>query len=630
MRNIEYIKHLADDLLNQQYGLNQNEVQQVLFSILDDPVYFCDQDGKEIYVNEAFSSMLDQEKGVFFDSGVLSLQGQNEGNSITNLIKFGIKYVLLSGKEEFIEYQKSVETGLYQYLLIRIRPVLDENVEVQFVLVHAVDITQKRKSEVERIENEVLLQRAQKNAGICNFIYYFRSRTWSCSVGFEQIFNVDKNYPKTRASFYYLLNDEWRQQLDQYLDQDNWEEIRFDHIYCTKGIKDAIERWIHGIGEVILDEKGIPVKMIGTFQDINRQIDHEREIASLSYRDKLTNLYSRRFYEDSLRRLDKKENLPLTIVVGDVNDLKLTNETYGHEKGDELLKKAANAIVEACRSEDIVSRWGGDEFVILLPKTDSDVAEKIVERIKRNCMSEQVNSLQVHVSFGWGTKASEYEDINLVFKNAEKHMYSNKVKESMGFKKDNIMSLVTSLDEKIPNKSEHAHRVGNLCQKIGLALGYSKHDCDLLKLVGFLHDVGEIALDETVLNKKGLFNEVDMKEVQRHPETGYRIIKSFYGLSDLAEYVLCHHEKWDGSGYPNGLKDQAIPAIARIVAIADSYDAMTNNRSYKAVLSQDEAIMEIKRNVGKQFDPEIARVFVEKVLKRSWDNSKGNHTLYEF
>ena len=319
-----------------------------------------------------------------------------------------------------------------------------------------------------------------------------------------------------------------------------------------------------------------------------------------------------------IKRLDTERNLPISIIIGDVNGLKLVNDAFGHDKGDELLQKAAAAIESACRTDDIVARWGGDEFVILLPKTKTEEVEEIINRIKVLYSKERINSLSVSISFGWDTKRKPDEDILKVLKSAEDYMYKHKIIENETMRGNTINTIINTLHEKNPREEQHSKRVSEICQKIGRALGFSEIEISKLKVVGLLHDIGKIAIEEGILNKPGKLTEQERDEIKRHPDIGYRILSSSYDMLELADCILAHHERWDGAGYPKGLKGEAIPMVARIIALADSYDAMISERSYRKVLSEEEVLAEIRKNAGTQFDPEIARIFIEKVLNKPW------------
>lgn len=345
--------------------------------------------------------------------------------------------------------------------------------------------------------------------------------------------------------------------------------------------------------------------------DITERKKREEENRYISYHDSLTNLYNRRFFEEELRRLDKPRNLPLTVVMGDVNGLKLVNDAFGHDRGDELLIKAANAIRSACRADDVIARWGGDEFVILLPKTSSVEAEEIVGRIRAAHVNEFVNAVRVSISYGWETKTDTAQSIPEMLKCAEDFMYKHKIIENEGMRGNTINAIISTLHEKNPREEQHSKRVSDICRQIGKRIGMSAIEVSRFKLVGLLHDIGKIAIDEHILNKEGKLTDYEMEEIRRHPDIGYRILSSSYEMQDLAESILAHHERWDGKGYPKGLAGEQIPLVSRIISLADSFDAMTSERPYRSGMSVAEAVAEIRHCAGTQFDPELAMVFAD-------------------
>ncbi|HBW35027.1 PocR ligand-binding domain-containing protein [Desulfosporosinus sp. BICA1-9] len=358
--------------------------------------------------------------------------------------------------------------------------------------------------------------------------------------------------------------------------------------------------------------------ILSIVRDITDRKKREDENQYLSYHDVLTGLYNRRFYEEEIKRLDTKRNIPISIIIGDVNGLKLVNDAFGHDKGDELLQEAAKAIQSACRTDDIVARWGGDEFVILLPKTNKEEAEKIVKRIKELYANVLVNAVRVSISFGWETKGKTDEDILKVLKSAEDAMYKYKVIANEGMRGNTINTIINTLHEKNPREEQHSKRVSQICQDIGRAIGLSEIEVSRLKVVGLLHDIGKIAIEEGILNKPGKLTENEWNQIKRHPDIGFRILSSSYEMLELADCILAHHERWDGKGYPKGLKGEAIPRVSRIIALADAYDAMISERPYRNALSEEQALKEIRENAGTQFDPEITRIFTEKLLEKQW------------
>lgn len=195
-------------------------------------------------------------------------------------------------------------------------------------------------------------------------------------------------------------------------------------------------------------------------------------------------------------------------------------------------------------------------------------------------------------------------------------MQSNKVVERQSMLASIIDTTLYRHVEKNTNRGTHSNRVSQLCKCLGLALELSDSDIYKLEVSGMFHDIGKIAIQDYILDKKGPLTAQEWNEIMRHPEIGCWILSTSLEMSDIAKYVLYHHERYDGSGYPKGLKQEEIPLLSRIIAIADSYDAMTNHRSYKETLNQDMAVVELIKNKGIQFDPAIVDVFIERVLKR--------------
>jgi len=333
----------------------------------------------------------------------------------------------------------------------------------------------------------------------------------------------------------------------------------------------------------------------------------------MSYHDSLTGLFNRRFFDEELLSLDREDNLPISIIIIDINRLKLINDAFGHRQGDTLLQRTAETLKGSCRKEDILARWGGDEFIALLPKTTKKESQEVINRMKSTCGSLCTDLIKITASFGMDTKDKINEDIHIVMKNAENEMYINKTMESK-VRGSAINMIINTLHEKNPREEQHSERVSSLSQRIGVAMGLSDTEITKLKALGLLHDIGKIAIEERVLNKPEKPTEAEWNEIKRHPDIGYRILKSSAEMSELAEYVLTHHERYDGSGYPRGLKTEEIPLLSRIISVADAYDAMTSDRSYRKAMDKLSAVDELIKNKGQQFDPQIVDAFVRFVF----------------
>jgi diguanylate cyclase (GGDEF)-like protein/PAS domain S-box-containing protein len=373
--------------------------------------------------------------------------------------------------------------------------------------------------------------------------------------------------------------------------------------------KTNLEWPIEGNAARIRDQYNRTNGVVLLFREISEQRRKQKQIEYLSYYD----IYNRRFFDEELKRLNTHRNLPLTLLMFDVNGLKLMNDAFGYKSGDELLRKVAEAMKVECRSDDIIARVGGDEFIIILPKTSSKQVEIIAKRIRDMISKEKVNSLAISVSFGCGTKKKSGEDIESILKEAVDQLYKRKLSESIRTRSKTIELIIETMFEDF-EKEEHAKRVSELCESIGVSLQLDQVSISDLGKLGLMHDIGNIAIDNNILNKPDTLTDVEWSEIKRHPEIGYRILSSVNELAPLAKIILAHHERWDGTGYPRGLKDEKIPMKARILTVADAYDAMTSERPYRKAMSKDAAIEEIRRNSGIQFDPMIANLFIEKVL----------------
>jgi diguanylate cyclase (GGDEF)-like protein/PAS domain S-box-containing protein len=342
-----------------------------------------------------------------------------------------------------------------------------------------------------------------------------------------------------------------------------------------------------------------------TLAQHNRNLrKHNKRVEYLSFHDPLTGLYNRAYYEQVIPKLDTSRKLPLSIVMADVNGLKLTNDIFGHEAGDLLLKKAAETFQRVRRKEDVIARIGGDEFVILMPNTDMHTAEAIVEQVRSLFAQEKIMAIKGSISMGEDTKVDEKDDIHHVISNAEMKMYSKKSLERGQVKESAINSIIELLHKDNPEEERHAQSVSRISEELGKRLNLSEENIRKLKEAGRLHDIGKVILDKSLLNIHGMpsdkLSEEQIRKIRQHPVIGYRILNSFDETLDIAGLILAHHEYWDGSGYPKGLKGEEIPLLARIIAAAEYYDTLLHR-----ITDTDQITEELKAQSGKKLDPQL-------------------------
>jgi diguanylate cyclase (GGDEF)-like protein/PAS domain S-box-containing protein len=386
--------------------------------------------------------------------------------------------------------------------------------------------------------------------------------------------------------------------------------------------KQGNKRIIEDSAAPILGTDGTLQGVVMVFRDVTDKILKQDEVLFLSYHDRLTALYNRRYVEEQMKKMEGMDRYPLSIILGDINGLKMVNDVLGRLEGDRFLIEASKLLMNTCRPSDIVARWGGDEFIILLPNTDAAETEQICETIREKCKEVTAINLNLSISLGYAVRKDATEEIAKTIHTAEEAMYTLKLLDSRSYRNSILESFRKTLFEKSHETEEHAHRLMLLCKHMGEAMNLPQTSLQELELLGALHDIGKIGVPDSILNKPGKLNEEEWVIMKRHCEIGSRITQSIPEFVRVSDYILSHHERWDGKGYPRGLKDEEIPLLSRILCIVDSYDAMTSERSYRKPMSQEDAIQELLKNSGKQFDPGLVQLFInEKIFETGLQSS---------
>ncbi|SMP59019.1 HD domain-containing phosphohydrolase [Anoxynatronum buryatiense] len=365
----------------------------------------------------------------------------------------------------------------------------------------------------------------------------------------------------------------------------------------------------------IKDEEGRVTGVVVVFRDFTEKKEKQEKILHLSYHDQLTGVFNRHFFEAELKRLDTHRNLPLSLLILDLNGLKLINDAFGHQVGDQAVQRVAAVMQQACRNDEIIARIGGDEFVIILPGTRKEDAEKLAKRIQQRISEVPLKGLRISASVGWATKEAEQESMAIIFKEAEDKMYRRKLMDSQQVHFDTVNMILNTFYETHQHEQSHAQRVARLCEAMGNALGLESDAMERLRKTSIMHDIGKSALSPELLKKTETLTPEERRAIERHPELGYQMLRSSREYTSIAENVLGHHEHWDGSGYPRGIAGEKIPLEARIAALAEAWDGMTTHRPYRKARTPQSALEEIKALAGIRFDPELVPVFESVLMK---------------
>ncbi len=366
----------------------------------------------------------------------------------------------------------------------------------------------------------------------------------------------------------------------------------------------------------ILDDKGTVTGAVLIFTDGTEKRLHRDKLLYLSTHDRLTGLLDRQSFYAKMQELDGNRNYPLVLMLLDINGLKLINEAYGHATGDSLLNEIAIILQRPWYKGQMVGRVDGDEFALFFPNATEEIVLKVSQEIQEALSEQAFSGYALTISHGYAKKEYAQTSLSELQKRAEDDLFRNKSVENQSARQKMVDLLLQSLFKKSPREMEHSKRVGILAERFGRHLGFPKEEFEALHTLGVLHDIGKIALATRILNEKNKLDTDDWREIRRHPEIGFNLLSSVNQYDIIAEQVLCHHERWDGKGYPNQIAGESIPLYSRILALCDSFDAMTNYRTYRAGVPIDKALEEIKRCSNTQFDPTLVGRFLEMYGKR--------------
>lgn len=389
----------------------------------------------------------------------------------------------------------------------------------------------------------------------------------------------------------------------------SYQPVRCEFRFRTK---EGAYKWLEGMGKVISDDNGINKIGLISARDIGARKKAELEMQYMADHDTLTALYNRSYFEQRLSWLDEEGIVPVIVLVCDLDGLKLVNDTLGHRAGDQLLISTARFLYSNSPKEATVARIGGDEFALLLPGYNHGQLGFLLDSLRMAIKeyNDGAADMPISVSMGYAVREDSRETLLDVLKKAEELMYREKLMHSRSNRSAIVEVVMRALEARDYITEGHTDRLQRIVTKLAETIGMHEHQINDLCLFARFHDIGKVGVPDYILLKTGRLTPVEYAEMKKHCEIGYRIAQSSPDLVHIADWILKHHEWWDGSGYPLGLKGGEIPLECRLLAIADAFDAMGNDRPYRAAKEIGEIKAELRRCAGVQFDPILVEYFL--------------------
>ncbi|ADO83382.1 bifunctional diguanylate cyclase/phosphohydrolase [Ilyobacter polytropus] len=357
---------------------------------------------------------------------------------------------------------------------------------------------------------------------------------------------------------------------------------------------------------------GLLIFVSGLYIMTKKKQESSEKLEYLAKYDSLTDTYSRQYLPKILEQIQSQDSYPLGLLIMDFNGLKFINDSFGHDTGDYLIKESV-LLLKNCMNpaSDTLIRLGGDEFLIISPKSSQKTLSDLTKYIADTCEKTSFMEIPISLSIGHALIENPKDNFEKFLRLADDRMYLDKLINRKSIGGSYIECLKKTLEEKSYETSAHVNRMISIVKIFGEFMKTSREFLDALELATSLHDIGKIAIPESIILKPSKLDEHEWQVIKRHPEIGSRIVNGLFTLPHVEQGILAHHERWDGKGYPAGLKGEKIPLIARIISIIDSFDVMIQGRSYQNYKSVEEALEEIHVCSGKQFDPTLVTVFNE-------------------
>lgn len=346
--------------------------------------------------------------------------------------------------------------------------------------------------------------------------------------------------------------------------------------------------------------------------------DKERDIGHLLImknmeveRDMLTQLYSKQSFYPRMDNIIKQGSYPITVAVCNANGIGLVNDVFGWKKGNEMLRKAADLLRDNMPQNAVLARLDDGDMAAGLTEVEQEYAIRLFEKIREQYRKDNDTGINTDLEYGISIIRDGSKNLDDALKEAADSMRTKKLMNESSKKSSMLDTLTQTLTESDYETEEHVERTKEMAVRLGKALNLSDAELGRLALLAVLHDIGKVAIPHSILLKPGKLTNEEWEIMKSHTEKGYRIASASKDLQSIAEYILHHHERWDGNGYPSGLKGEEIPLLSRIITVVDSHDVMVHDRPYHKAMTQEQATEELLRCSGSQFDPHLVTVFLQ-------------------
>lgn len=342
-----------------------------------------------------------------------------------------------------------------------------------------------------------------------------------------------------------------------------------------------------------------------------RSIGHLLIMTNLeTERDMLTRLYSKDSFYSETDKVLSQGIYPVTVVVCNANGIGLVNDVFGWRRGNELLRQAADLLRENLPANAILARMEDGDMAAALTEAEQEYAVRLFEKIKEQYREANDTGINTDMEYGIAVIRDETKSVEEAVREAAESMRTKKMMNQSSQKSSLLDSLTQTLTESDYETEEHVERTREMAIRLGQALHLADGELGKLALLAVLHDIGKIAIPHSILLKPGKLTEAEWEIMKTHTEKGYRIANASKELKPIGEYILHHHERWDGGGYPGGLAGEEIPLLSRIITVVDSHDVMVHDRPYHKAMNEEDAKRELLRCAGTQFDPKLVEVFL--------------------